>query len=121
MSARPDGYIGAESDPIHPVRVRHEVDEIWDEGRLEQWYNFFVYEFEQDGLRAWARAYADDIATVSLFGPFRGEGSLDVVAAPAFVEAIVGYLKRRFHRIDRLGHNDRDPGYKTIWERSPPG
>ena len=119
MAAAPDGYIGSESDPIRPIRIRHEVDEIWNEGRLEQWYNFFVYEFEQDGLRAWARSYSDDLATVSLFGPFRGEGSSDVVAAPEFVEAILGYLKRRFHRIKRLDRRNREEGYETVWERGP--
>lgn len=58
-----------------------------------------VYEFEhEEGVRAWARAYADDFGTVTLFGPFRGD-SLDTVAAPVFTEAVLTYLTDRFARV----------------------
>lgn len=117
MTAAPDGYVGSESDPIRPVHIHHEVDEIWDGGNLEQWYNFIDYEFEQDGVFARARVYTDAIDTVALFGPFRGRNTTQEIAAPAFIEAVRGYLKRRFNRIQRLTAS----GYKTEWERVASG
>jgi len=101
------------SDPIQPVRIRHEVDEFVDADGLDGRYNYIVYEFERSGVHVGARTYLDEIGTVSLFGPFKGEESRERVSDPELVDAVVAYMKRRFHRIDRLG----DDGYETIWCR----
>jgi len=103
----------AGSDPIQPVRIRHEVDEFFDADGLEASYNYIVYEFERSGIYLGARTYIDEIGTVSLFGPFKGEENRERVSDPEMVDAVVAYMKRRFHQIDRLG----DGGYETIWRR----
>ncbi len=106
----------AASDLIQPIRIRHEVDEFFDADGLEARYNYIVYEFERSGIYVGARTYIDEIGTVSLFGPFKGEENRERVSDPEMVDAVVAYMKRRFGQIDRLG----DSGYETIW-RAPAG
>ena len=101
------------SDPIQPVRIRHEVDEFFDADGLEARYNYIVYEFERSGVYVGARTYIDEIGTVSLFGPFKAGENRERVSDPEMVDAVVTYMKQRFCQIDRLG----DGGYETIWHR----
>jgi hypothetical protein len=102
-------------DLIHPVQIRHEIEEIYNGGELEQIYNYIVYEFERSGTYVRARAYLDDIRTVSVFGPCRGENSGERIAAAELVDAVLAYLKRRYVRIDMFYE---DVGYETIWLQS---
>jgi hypothetical protein len=90
-----------DEDPVQPNAVEHKCEEIFDGDRLEQRYNYLIYHFELSGSYFWARAYLDDIKSVSLHGPFESratmrpvEGSLD--------EAVIAYLKRRFWNIQTL-------------------
>ena len=59
-----------EADPILPVRIMHNSEQIWDGDALEQNYNYLVYDFETERHRYRARAYLDEIHTVAVYGPF---------------------------------------------------
>ena len=37
-----------EDDPIVPVRITHNSEQIWDGDTLEQDYNYLIYEFETE-------------------------------------------------------------------------
>ena len=37
-----------EDDPILPVRITHNSEQIWDGDTLEQDYNYLIYEFETE-------------------------------------------------------------------------
>ena len=102
-------------DPIQPASISHEVDEVLDGDTLPERYNYIVYEFELGGYYVKARTYLDRIETVSVYGPYAAKNSLTLVEAPAFFEAVLSYLKRRFSRIQMLCDDDAQP-YKTIWE-----
>lgn len=88
-------------DPIQPVKITHSVDEVIDNGALQQRYDFLDYEFERDGAIARARVYTDAIGTVSVFGPFADRRTLAAVQAPAFMDDVLAYLKRRFRRVQQ--------------------
>ncbi len=103
---------GSEADPIVPVEIRHDVDEISIDGDLEQLYNYIDYRFERPGAHCRARTYLDDIDTVSVFGPFSGQDREDEVDAPEFLEDVLSYLKRRFLVIEVFG----DDGPDTVWK-----
>lgn len=90
------------TDPIIPVEIEHCVDEIWDGTSLEQRYNYLDYHFELGGAYCRARAYIDDMDTVTLFGPFDQRGSLSKIDRPDFERAATIYLKRRFPAVKRL-------------------
>lgn len=84
-------------DPISPVRITHGCDQLWRGDRLEQRYNFLDYEFETEAHRYRARAYLDDIQTVSIFGPF--EKATTILTAAVGVEIdhrVLAYLRRRY-------------------------
>ncbi len=101
-----------DSDPILPMEIRHDVDEIIFDGEVEQNYNFLDYRFERQGAHCHARTYLDDVDTVSVNGPFSDRDSEDEIDAPEFFEDVLSYLKRRFLIIDAPG----DSGYDTIWK-----
>ncbi len=103
---------GEEGDPIRPVEIRHDVDEIVFDGETEQLYNYLDYRFEGPKVHCRARTYLDDIDTVSVDGPFAGSDSEDEVDAPEFFDNVLSYLKRRFMMIDAAGED----GYETIWK-----
>jgi hypothetical protein len=100
-------------DAILPSAIRHQVDEIYDGGRLQERYNFIDYDFERDGAYCRARTYLDTSGEVAVFGPFAGRDDLRPVDAPRLRDAVLEYLKRRFQTIDALGEN----GYVRIWTR----
>ena len=94
-----------EADPIRPVGIDHQVDEIWADrpgGRLEQRYNFLDYHFEREGMYCRARAYMDEPSSVTLFGPFAGRGSIARVEAAGFETDVLAYLARRFRSQKRM-------------------
>lgn len=105
-----DGPVRTE-DPIRPTVIRHQVEEIFHGAKLQERYNYIVYEFEQDGAFRWARTYLDEIRKVAIYGPFGGRDDHREVEAPDFRDAVLAYLKRRFFEIQELG----DSGYMTIW------
>ena len=104
----------SEADPIRPVEISHDVDEIIVDGLLEQHYNFLDYHFEKYDAYCHARTYLDDIETVRMFGPYSDRDSEDEVDAPELYREVLAYLKRRFPIIEALG----DDGYVTIWRLS---
>lgn len=101
-------------DSIRPKSIRHEVDEIFADGELQQRYNFIEYEFEKDGAFCRARAYIDSISEVAVFGPFVSKDELSPLTEDDFKNSVVDYMKRRFDLIVELG----EYGYVTLWSRS---
>lgn len=94
-----------EIDPISPIGIDHSIDEIWADDRrtvLEQRYNYLDYHFEKDGRYCRARAYLDEPETVTLYGPFVSRGSFERVGDAKFGDAVATYLRRRFHKLNRL-------------------
>jgi hypothetical protein len=109
-----------EADAIQPFKISHHVDEITEEGRLVERYNYVVYEFENNGGYVWAKTYLDEVDNIAIYGPFADRSRTSKVSAPELETAVVGYLKRRFDRIDRLNPDENAPdAYETIWRRSP--
>ena len=104
--------IGSDADRITPAEIRHNVEEIVANGETEQIYNYLDYRFEKSGVHCRARAYLDDIDTVSIYGPFDGADSEDEIDAPEFYDGVLSYLKRRFLVIDAPG----DEGFDTVWQ-----
>ncbi len=90
------------TDAIMPTQIEHLIDEIWVDGRLEQYYNFLDYHFEAEGAYCRARAYVDDFREITLFGPFEKRGSIAAVVAPDFAADVGSYLERPFLQIRRL-------------------
>ncbi|WP_428027209.1 hypothetical protein [Altererythrobacter sp.] len=110
-----------EVDPIVPNKVTHHVDEIFDDGELVEKYNFLVYEFETEEGFISARAYLDEIKTVALFGPYPDKNSQELISAPELEAATIGYLKRRYRKIERfLPDSNSATGYELIWTADPP-
>ena len=99
-----------DSDRVRPTKIEHRCEEMFDGDRLTQRYNFVVYHFEKGGHYYWARAYADEIDTVSLFGPLDSRTTRKPVAGSVDAD-IVAYFQRRFDTIQTLG----DEGYTVIW------
>jgi hypothetical protein len=93
-----------EADPILPVRITHNSEQIWNGNTLEQNYNYLLYEFETEQHLYRARAYLDDIHTVAVSGPFEKDS-----ARPAPLERVeidkrvLAYLRRRYVEITKLG------------------
>jgi len=102
-----------DEDPITPVSIEHLCEEIFEDGELEQRYNYLSYVFERDGVRLLARAYLDTAWTVSLFPPHHVEGPADqFVEAPKMREDAIAYFKRRYGEIKELSLT---AGYVVIW------
>ncbi len=93
--------IAAPEDGILPVQIEHKIDEIWFGAELQERYNFLDYHFEAEGAYCRARAYADEMAEVTLYGPLEHRQSITEVASPAFEQKVVVYLKRRFLKVIR--------------------
>ena len=93
-----------DEDPILPMRITHNSEQIWNGNKLEQNYNYLVYEFETEQHRYRARAYLDEIHAVALYGPFEKDA-----ANPTPLEGIeidqrvLAYLRRRYTEISKLG------------------
>ena len=100
-------------DPIEPVEIRHEVDRIIFDGKLEQEYNYWTYRFRKYGAFVMAQCYSDDIGNVMVFGPFADEASEKEVEAPELYSEVLTFLKRRFLTIECPGEKE----FTTIWTR----
>lgn len=99
-----------DEDPILPVSITHQCEQIWAGDSLEQEYNYLVYEFETEKHSYWARAYLDDMKKVSVYGPFR-PGTRDPAPWTKKIdERILAYLRRRYSKLQKLGLS----GYVTI-------
>jgi hypothetical protein len=102
-----------DSDPIVPGAIEHRCEEIFDQGELQQHYNYLVYTFERAGVRLVARAYLDVPTSVSLF-PERqvtGNGNLgEEIEAPELKRDVISYLKRRYRHLQALGPD----GYRDL-------
>jgi len=103
------------ADSITPDRIEHKVEEIFDDGALNQKYNYIVYSFCSSGATMTARTYLDEIDSVSVFGPFLAEDTQEIVEAPALFNGVLLYLSRRFHFIEVLSTD----GYRLIWQSRP--
>ena len=101
-----------DADFVRPNEIEHKCEEMFDGEVLLQKYNYIVYHFDCDGRYFWARTYADEIHTVSLFGPFDRRDTMKPLSGP-LDEAVLAYLKRRFREIQTLGSE----GYETHWRR----
>jgi len=108
---QPD-YRFEEDDGIAPSRIEHRVEEIYADGAPEQSYNYLVYHFERSGHYIWARAYLDEIETVSLHGPFDSEAERNSIEDAAFFDLVVAYMKRRYTTIKKLVDGK---GYEVVW------
>ncbi|MCJ2071915.1 hypothetical protein MKK75_24465 [Methylobacterium sp. J-030] len=86
-------------DPIRPVEIEHSIDAIFVEGRMEQYYNFFDYHFEQGDGYCRARSYADEMDKVVVHGPFAARDDLRTIENAAFEHAVHAYLKRRYRAV----------------------
>jgi hypothetical protein len=97
-------------DDIRPIEIEHRCDEIFEGAGLQQRYNYIVYHFDCNGSYFWARAYTDDIGTVSVFGPFESRDKRNLISGP-LDKAMLSYFKRRFRKIQKPG----EAGYTVIW------
>ena len=88
-------------DAILPSEIEHNIDEVWHDGHLEQYYNFVDYHFERDGGYCRARAYADSFGEVVLYGPFAGRRSITATHNVSLENDVWHYLERRFTKISR--------------------
>lgn len=93
-----------EEDAILPVRITHPSEQMWNGNTLEQNYNYLVYEFETEEHLYRARAYLDDIQTVSIHGPFDRYSSNPAPLAGVEIDPrVIAYLRRRYAVITVLG------------------
>ena len=97
-SARSD----EEGDSILPVRIEHNVDEIWDGDRLEQRYVYMDYHFDRCGERCRARSYLDDFNRITIISPEIARERTGMYPGSLFDRDIVAYLERRFAHVVRL-------------------
>jgi len=99
------------SDPISPVRIVHNCEQLWDGKKLMQCYNYIEYDFETEAHRYRARSYLGKNASVAIYGPFhKSEDGGTVVAGIEIDSRVLSYLRRRFAKIEKLGTS----GYTTI-------
>lgn len=100
-----------DEDPIVPVRIAHNSEQIWNGETLEQNYNYLIYEFETERHFYRARSYLDDIHTVAIFGPFdKGNETPMPLEGVEIDERVISYLRRRYAEVRRFGPN----GYEVI-------
>jgi hypothetical protein len=90
-----------DTDQVKPVEIEHCCEEIFDGNRLVEKYNYFRYHFEQHGRYFWARTYKDEIAKVSIYGPFDRRDGMKPVAG-LIDDEILAYFRRRFKTLERF-------------------
>lgn len=110
-SSEPDRW--EDDDPITPDRILHLSEQIWSGDVLEQDYNYLVYEFDIDGRIFRARAYLDEIETVSCLGAFSPDApeseAMAAIGGP-IDPRVLAYFRRRYRTIRRL----TAAGYETV-------
>lgn len=93
-----------EQDPILPVRITHNCEQLWNGNVLEQDYNYLMYEFETEKYLYRARAYLDDIRAVAVFGPFEKDAVSSARSEGVEMDQrVLAYLRRRYGTIKALG------------------
>ena len=102
-------------DSIAPYRIEHGVDEIFNDGDLEQCYNFIDYHFQSDKAYMRGRSYLDENKFIALYGPFDSEKSDAVVDDEELYSLVIEYFSRRYSYIKILCSD----GYKIIWQSAP--
>ncbi len=100
------------SDMLAPIKIEHNVDEIFFEDEMTQNYNFLIYHFEKYGAYMSTRAYLDEIESVALFGPFANKNSTEIIEVPEFKKEVIAYFRRRYFELQTFGKD----GYQTIRE-----
>jgi hypothetical protein len=100
-----------EEDAIVPARIMHNSEQIWNGNSLEQNYNYLVYEFETDEHLYEARAYLDDIRTVSILGRYdrARRAQREILTSEQVDPRILAYLRRRYRVIKILGPTGYTP------------
>jgi hypothetical protein len=89
-----------DADDIVPTAIEHHCEELIVGGRLEQRYNYLLYQFEYGNTRFLARAYLDELGTVSVHGPTDMntkepiQGDVD--------PKVLAYLRRRYRKVKRF-------------------
>jgi hypothetical protein len=92
-----------DEDPILPLRISHNSEQMWDGNSLEQDYNYLVYEFETEQHRYSARAYLDEIHTVAVYGPFEKDSDSHHPLKNVEIDRrVLAYLRRRYAEITKL-------------------
>ena len=93
------GFVCIDDDEIVPVRIVHDMEEIYQNGRVEQRYNFMDYHFEGEGAHIRARHYVSSRSKVTIYGPYASPESQETVVAPEFARKVRAYLDRRFAHV----------------------
>ena len=88
---------------MEPYQIEHLVDTIDEDEQVIQTYNYWIYRFEGNGAYVWARAYADDVKVVSVFGPFKSPAELIPVQNRQLFREVASYLRVRFTDVQMLG------------------
>lgn len=70
---------------MEPYQIAPLFEVIGTDGQIDQIYNCVIYRFQDDSAYIRARAYLDEIDTVSVFGPFQSERDLTPVDTPRFL------------------------------------
>ena len=98
-------YKCEDQDPILPISITHNSEQMWSGSNLEQSYNYLVYHFETEEHLYRARAYLDEIDTVSVYGPLKKDELPDWGSFLQEIEIdrrIIAYLRKRYAKITRL-------------------
>ena len=91
-----------DDDPILPVRITHNSEQIWSGNALDQNYNYLVYEFETEQHIYFARVYLDKIHSVFLFGPFeKGSDYAEPLDGFELDPRVLAFLRRRYSEITK--------------------
>lgn len=97
-------------DALLPTRILHNSEQFWAGERLEQSYNYLVYEFEVDHWVYRARAYLDEIKSVAILGRFDPAMERPEILMPEQLDPrIIAYLRRRYREITILGPSGYTP------------
>ena len=92
------------AEPGAPARIEHEHEEVGDGDVVEEVYDYLVYEWDApDGRTITARAYTDEMHTISIMTA--GPGNLPVEVP----EAVEDWLRERFTSIRVLGPQGYEP------------
>jgi len=95
---------------MEPYQIEHLVDVLGSDGQIDQVYNYLVYRFQDNGAYIWARAYLDDIGTISIYGPFNSDTDLTPVENSSLMNGVIDYMKIRYADLQAFGEN----GYVKI-------
>ncbi len=103
-------------DIITPFKIKHDIDYIFNGYNIDIYYNYIDYHFERNGVYCVARAYLDEINSVSIRGIFSGSDRRETAKSREMLEVVCNYLKRRYRKIEVF----KDGEYKTIWTNAYP-